>query len=142
MPPRSQQSLGPTLASSREPGIRVCPHTCPNPDNLCDRMHVYARAGNSCRRHTRSEGIHNHCTEACPAHKSHGDKERVLERRPTYSEWMAINAEDRAWYKERYRAETPSTDGSNKGEDEKEDDVSILLIFLPFTLILSVAVGR
>lgn len=75
---------------------------------------------------------------------------------------MALSPEDRAWYKQRYRAETPSTEappvaeGDDAEEDEEDEDedeednddedqnekVSFLSLFIQLTFILSVAVRQ
>lgn len=150
MPPCRQESQGPTATSKKEPGIRLCPHTCPNPENLCDCIHVYTRAGNSCKRHARVESKHKECSEAYPAHKSHDKKKCVLKCELTYSEWMALSPKDRTWYKQHYRAETPPTEAPPvpQGEEEEEEDdnedendkVSFLFPFIQFTFNLSVSV--
>lgn len=121
MPPRHDDSEGPNKGSLKEPGIRLCPHTCDNTDNACNRTYAYARAGNACKRHAKNESKHKACTEACPAHHSHLGH-RVLDREPTYSEWMAFPPEDRARYKERYIASTPQEEAKGERQDEDMDE--------------------
>lgn len=115
MPPRRQPYSG----SIKEPGIRLCPHTCENPGSRCDPGHVYAKAGNSCRRHAKTEKLHPNCNKTCPAHSKR--KNRILERIPTRADWMAMTPELRATLKDNYKATTPP-DSEDEEQDEEEED--------------------
>lgn len=124
VPHRKPPSLVPTVASRKEPGVRVCPHECANHLDLCDRTHVYGKAGNSCRRHASTATKHPECNRFCPAHQSRSD--RVLERELTYSEWKALSQAERSLFKGKYRAKTPRVetleDVSDSDEDMEEEE--------------------
>lgn len=120
MPPRRQQSTHPSKASLKEPGIRLCPHTCPNPGQKCDREKVWGKAGNACRRHASNEGLHPHCKAPCPAHPK--CKHRILDRKITHAEWMALSTNERNAFKERYLATTPPIDSEHSGKGEQADE--------------------
>lgn len=99
----------PTKGSEKEPGIALCPHTCP-PTSKCNRLKPFAVAGHACRRHSVNSNLHANCTPACPANVGRAD--RVTERKPTYEDWTQMTDENRDMAKTNYRAVTPSNDES------------------------------
>lgn len=133
--PNDLNPVVPTTGSVKEPGVRACPHTCPQSEQGCDREDVFGRSGNSCRRHARNLRQHGHCDASCPAHESH--EERVLARKLTRSEWLSIDLESRDFLKIRHGATSPTSEVASVASDEAteivEYEVSVHVLFVPLS---------
>lgn len=101
----SDLSKGRLPSSIKEPGIRLCTHTCPVLPSHVPPQYIFANAGSAGPRHNNDFALHPNCHEHCPAHPSNA-RPRVNEP-PTLAEWMELTPEARTWAKQRYGASTP-----------------------------------
>lgn len=113
--PRTQNysdlSKGRMRSSLKEPGIRLCTHTCPVLPTHVLPFHIFSNAGSSGPRHNNDTAQHPQCNPTCPAHHSHPNP-RVNDP-PTFAEWMELPEDVRRWSKVRYGASTPPNDLSD-----------------------------